>query len=70
MANIDSLSVRDIASSVADGTLSAVEVTRAALDAVQAREAEVQAFIDRFLLGRDVKTDDINRVEDLNEKLK
>jgi len=31
---------------------------------------EVQAFIDRFLLGRDVKTDDINRVEDLNEKLK
>ena len=31
---------------------------------------EVQAFIDRFLLGRDVKTNDINRVEDLNEKLK
>ena len=46
MANIDSLSVREIASSVADGTLSAVEVTRAALDAVQAREAEVQAFIE------------------------
>ena len=31
---------------------------------------EVLAFIDRFLLGRDVKTDNINRVEDLNEKLK
>ena len=26
---------------------------------------EVQAFIDRFLLGRDVKTDNIKRVEDL-----
>ena len=31
----------------------------------QTQWPEVQAFIDRFLLGRDVKTDNIKRVEDL-----
>ncbi|OUP10915.1 Asp-tRNA(Asn)/Glu-tRNA(Gln) amidotransferase subunit GatA [Collinsella sp. An2] len=45
MANIDTLSARQIASAVASGELSALEVAQAALDAVEAREGEVQAFL-------------------------
>ena len=45
MASIDSLSARDIARGVAAGDFSAREVALAALDAVEARDAQVQAFL-------------------------
>ena len=41
----DTLSAAQIAAGVRDGAFSAVEVARAALEAVEAREPEVQAFI-------------------------
>ena len=43
--SFDSLTAAQLAAGVASGTWSAVEVTRAALDAIQARETEVQAFL-------------------------
>ena len=46
MANVDTLSAAEIAAAVASGELSAVEVAEAALDAVEARDAEVQAFLE------------------------
>ncbi len=45
MANVDELSVADIAAGVRAGDFSAVEVARAALDAVEAREPGVQALL-------------------------
>lgn len=45
MASLDTLSARDIAAGVAAGDFSAVEVARAALDAIDQREGEVQAFL-------------------------
>ncbi len=42
---IDSLTAVDIAAGVRAGEFSAVEVTRAALSAIDARESEVQAFL-------------------------
>ena len=42
---IDSLTAADIAAGVRAGEFSAVEVTRAALSAIDARELEVQAFL-------------------------
>ena len=45
MANFDQLSATQIASGVAAGDFSAVEVARASLDAIAQREPEVQAFI-------------------------
>ena len=42
---IDSLTAADIAAGVRAGEFSAVEVTRAALSAIDARESEVQAFL-------------------------
>ncbi len=46
MANVDTLSAAEIAAAVASGELSAVEVAEAALDAIEARDAEVQAFLE------------------------
>ena len=45
MAFLDTLSARQIAAGVATGDFSATEVARAALDAVAARDPEVQAFL-------------------------
>lgn len=45
MANFDQLSARQIAAGVANGDFTAVEVARAALDAVEARDGEVKAFL-------------------------
>ena len=45
MANLDVLSARQIAAGVAAGDFSATEVTHAALDALSARDGEVQAFL-------------------------
>ena len=45
MANIDSLSARQIASGVAAGDFSATEVAHATLDAIAARDGDVQAFL-------------------------
>ena len=45
MPNIDAMTVRQIATGVADGTFSAVEIARSALDAIASREPEVQAFL-------------------------
>ena len=45
MANIDQLSAARIAAGVATGEFSACEVARAALEAIEAREPEVQAFL-------------------------
>lgn len=44
-ANFDQLSARQIAAGVANGDFTAVEVARAALDAVEARDGEVKAFL-------------------------
>lgn len=43
--NFDSLTAAQLAAGVASGAWSAVEVARAALDAIQGRETEVQAFL-------------------------
>ncbi len=45
MASFDTLSAKEIARGVAAGTFTAVEVARAALDAIDAREPHVQAFL-------------------------
>lgn len=45
MASLDTLSARDIAAGVAAGDFSAVEVAQAALDAIEQRDGEVQAFL-------------------------
>lgn len=45
MASFDTLSAKEIARGVAVGTFTAVEVARAALDAIDAREPHVQAFL-------------------------
>ena len=45
MANIDQLSAQQIAAGVAAGDFSATEVARATLDAIDAREDGVQAFL-------------------------
>ena len=45
MANFDQLSAREIAAGVANGDFTATEVARAALDAVEARDGEVKAFL-------------------------
>ena len=55
MPNIDAMTVRQIATGVADGTFSAVEIARSALDAIASREPEVQAFLQvtpELALGR------------------
>jgi aspartyl-tRNA(Asn)/glutamyl-tRNA(Gln) amidotransferase subunit A len=44
--NIDQLSAREIATAVSSGMLSATEVAEAALDAIEARDGEVQAFLE------------------------
>ena len=46
MANIDALSARQIAAGIAAGEFTAVEVAEASLAAVEAREPEVQAFLE------------------------
>lgn len=43
--NLDSLTAAQIASGVASGDFSAVEVARAALDAIDSRDAQVRAFL-------------------------
>lgn len=43
--NIDALTAAQVSAAVAAGELSAVEVARAALDAIEAREPQVQAFL-------------------------
>ena len=45
MANIDELSAAQIAAGVASGQFSAVEVAQASLSAIEAREPQVQAFL-------------------------
>ena len=45
MANLDQLSAAQIAAGVANGDFTATEVARAALDAVEARDGEVKAFL-------------------------
>ena len=45
MTSLDTLSARDIAAGVAAGDFSAVEVAQAALDAIDQRDGEVQAFL-------------------------
>lgn len=45
MPNVDTMTARQIAAGIADGAFSAVEITRSALDAIAARESEVQAFL-------------------------
>ena len=45
MANFDQLSAAQIAAGVASGDFTAVEVAHAALDAVEARDGEVKAFL-------------------------
>mgnify|MGYP000736136945 CR=1 FL=1 len=45
MASIDLLTAAQIAAGVAAGTFSAAEVARAALDAIEARDGDVQAFL-------------------------
>lgn len=45
MANFDTLSAAAIAAGVKAGDFSATEVARAALDAIEARDGEVQAFL-------------------------
>ena len=46
MANIDALSARQIAAGIAAGEFTAVEIAEASLAAVEAREPEVQAFLE------------------------
>ena len=43
--SFDRLSAAQIAAGVASGDFTAVEVARAALDAVESRDGEVQAFL-------------------------
>ena len=45
MARLDTLSARQIAAGIADGEFSAMEVARASLDAIAARDGQVQAFL-------------------------
>ena len=45
MANVDTLSARRIATGIAAGDFSAVEVARASLGAIDARDADTQAFL-------------------------
>lgn len=45
MANLDALSAAQIAAGVAGGAFSATEVAQASLDAIEARDGEVQAFL-------------------------
>ena len=46
MANLDTLSAAQIAAGVAAGEFSAEDVARASLAAIEAREPEVQAFLE------------------------
>lgn len=46
MADIDELSASQIAQGMKDGSFSATEVAKATLDAVDAREGEIQAFLE------------------------
>ena len=46
MANLDQLSAAQVAAGVASGEFSAVDVARASLAAIDAREPEVQAFLE------------------------
>ncbi|MCH4053470.1 MAG: Asp-tRNA(Asn)/Glu-tRNA(Gln) amidotransferase subunit GatA [Atopobiaceae bacterium] len=46
MANVDELSAARIAAGVAAGDFSAEEVAKASLDAIEARDGEVQAFLE------------------------
>lgn len=46
MANLDTLSAAQIAAGVAAGDFSATDVARASLEAIDARESEVQAFLE------------------------
>ena len=46
MANLDTLSAAQLAAGVAAGDFSATDVTRASLEAIDAREPEVQAFLE------------------------
>ena len=45
MAHLDTLSARQIAAGVKDGSFTAMEVARAALDAIAARDGETRAFL-------------------------
>ena len=45
MANLDALSAARIAAGVAAGSFSAMEVAQASLDAIEARDGDVQAFL-------------------------
>ena len=45
MANLDSLSAAQIAAGVRNGDFTATEVARAALDAIDSREKDVQAYL-------------------------
>ena len=45
MAAFDSLSARELAAAISAGDLSAREVAEASLEAISARESEVQAFL-------------------------
>ncbi len=45
MANLDTLSARQVAAGIAAGDFSATEVARAALDAISARDGQTQAFL-------------------------
>ena len=45
MTAFDSLSARELAAAISDGDLSAREVAEASLEAISARESEVQAFL-------------------------
>ncbi len=61
MASFDSLSAAQIATGVANGDFSATEVAQASLDAIQARDADVQAFLEvssDLALAAAKKTDD------------
>ena len=46
MANLDTLSAAQLAAGVAAGDFSATDVARASLEAIDAREPEVQAFLE------------------------
>ncbi len=59
---IDSLTAADIAAGVRAGEFSAVEVTRAALSAIDARESDVQAFLQvtpEVALGAAARVDEL-----------
>ena len=46
MANLDTLSAAQLAAGIAAGDFSATDVARASLEAIDAREPEVQAFLE------------------------